>query len=104
MDQQIRSKMFCWKARKPSDRTGQPRYVISFCSSCVIHHDSPGYPSCAGRLSYDEYYDNLTKIYFSARWLARAELQKKDIRVLTGGVRIWDSQVKFGQSHLNRDS
>ena len=28
---------YCWKARKPSDRTGQSCCVISYCSSCVIH-------------------------------------------------------------------
>ena len=30
--------------------------------------------------SYDKYYDNLTKIYFSARWLVRADLQTRDTR------------------------
>ena len=28
--------------------------------------------------SYDKYYDNLTKIHFSARWLVRADLQTQD--------------------------
>ena len=45
MDQRIRRKMLislgnAGKLESPaSDRTGQPCYVILFCSSCVIHHD-----------------------------------------------------------------
>ena len=34
-------------------------------------------------LSYDKYYDNLTKICFSARWLVRADIQNCIICVLT---------------------
>ena len=35
--------------------------------------NSPRYPSLAVCSSYDKYYDNLTKIYFSARWLVGAD-------------------------------
>ena len=33
--------------------------------------------------SYNKYYDNLTKTYFSARWFVRAYLQNRDFRVPT---------------------
>ena len=42
--------------------------------------NSPWYIVCS---SYEKYYDNLTKTYFSARWLVRAVLQNRDIRVPT---------------------
>ena len=34
-------------------------------------------------LSYDKYYDNFNKIYFSARWLMRAVIQNRDTCVPT---------------------
>ena len=34
-------------------------------------------------MAYDKSYDNLTKIYFSARWLVRTVLQNRDTRVPT---------------------
>ena len=34
-------------------------------------------------LSYDKYYDNSNKIYFSARWLMRAVIQNRDTCVPT---------------------
>ena len=73
MDRRISSKRCliwkCWKAR-----TGQHCYVILFCSSCIIHHD------CNSEFTWilDKYYDSLTVIYFSARWLVRADLQNRD--------------------------
>ena len=35
------------------------------------------------KLSCDKYYDNFTKLYFSARWLVRAVIQNRDTRFLT---------------------
>ena len=57
---------------------------------------------------YDKYYnDNLTKIYFSARWLVRADLQNQDIYSPCpdwNRARIRDSQVELRQSRLSWDS
>ena len=66
------------EARKPSDRTGQHCYVILFCSPYVIHNDCNAEFTWISKLNglfilcqiiIILYYDNLTKIYFSARWL-----------------------------------
>ena len=45
--------------------------------------NSPRYPSLAVCSSYDKYYDNLTKVCFSACWLVRADLQNRDTCVPT---------------------
>ena len=43
----------------------------------AIHLDIQVKQVCS---SYDKYYDNLTKLYFSARSLVRADLQNRDTR------------------------
>ena len=61
---------------------------------------SPGYPSKAVCSSYDKYCDNSTKIYFSPRWLVRADLDNRYTRVpaeFESGFGIRDSQVKSGR-------
>ena len=39
--------------------------------------NSPGYPTELNVSSFDKYYVSLTIIYFSARWLVRADLQNR---------------------------
>ena len=48
--------------------------LVSFIMTAT--RNSPGYPSKAVRSSYDNYYANLTKIYFVACWLVRANLSR----------------------------
>ena len=92
-----------------SNRTGHPCYVILFCRSCGIHHDCNLEFTWISQLSalfilWQIHYDNLTKIYFSARWLVRANLQNRDMFV----SRLKSSQdsgfpSKSGRSRLNWD-
>ena len=42
---------------------------------------SPGYPNYAVCSSCNRHFDNLTKIYFSARWLVRADVHNRDTLV-----------------------
>ena len=75
-------------------------------------------PGSVSKLSYDKYYDNFTKIYFSARWLVRAVIQNRDTCVPTEVegpftlhqifgtariqmVRVPKSRVRFIHLHFN---
>ena len=88
MDRRISSKMLRFgmlESYKPSNQTGQHCCPIVFCSSRVIHHDCnldyAGYPNYAVCSFYKKYCDNLTNMYFSARWLVRANVHNRDTLV-----------------------
>ena len=57
--------------------------------------NSSGYPREAVCLSYDKYYDSLTKIGFSARWI---DLQNRNVPVST------EFESGFGIPKQNQDN
>ena len=59
----------------PSNRP--PLFPVSFIVTAI--RNSAGYPNYAVCSSYKKYCDNLTNMYFSARWLARADVHNGDI-------------------------
>ena len=61
--------------------------VLASFNMTATRRNSPGYPSLTVCSSYDKYYDNLTKLYFSARSLLSADLQNRDTRLVPTEVK-----------------